>query len=493
MEQVSARNAGTSPTLILLVLVVAETTSSFEISMMYSALATMYRVFDDPVGVGWLITAYLLVSAASAAVCARLGDLFGRSRLVLAILMCSAAGSTISAFSSTLPWIIFGRALQGMSAAILPLCFGLAREHLPVSRVPVAIGWLAAMASVGAGVGILLGGYLVDHLSWQWIFYFSASHATIALVLVKLLLPASPRGKWAGDLDVVGGMLFVPAIAAILFAVTKGKAWGWGDARTLGMLGGGIAMVVVWVRYEWRHKNPLIDVRQLATRQVGLANVVMAMFGLGTSQLMMVLLLLLQQPVWTGVGMGVSATFAGAVKLPSNFAGLIGAPWSGRIASRRGARRAALVGVSIILAGWATMTAYHGSVWFVGVMTLIVSLGGAMVFAAVPNLIIEASPQERTSEATGLAQVVRSTFTAVGAQMAIFLLASSTVADPAQGPGVFPAPAAYVLTFAAITVTAVVALLAALALPRRKQTRVVADDMAVGRCHQAPLQHWEET
>src|SRR5207248_6767278 len=93
----------------------------------------------------------------------RLGDRLGRRSMVLAMLACSATGSLISAFSTDLGGLIAGRALQGMSAALLPLSIGIVREQLPRARVPIAIGWLAAMATFSAGAGLLLGGFLVDH------------------------------------------------------------------------------------------------------------------------------------------------------------------------------------------------------------------------------------------------------------------------------------------------------------------------------------------
>ena len=120
--------------LMMLALLVAEVTSTFEVGMLYSALSKMYGTFNDPVGVGWLITSFLLVGAASTAVCGRLGDMLGRGRVMLVLLFCAGIGSVISALSTTLPWIIFGRAVQGMSAAMMALCIGLVREYLPPSR-----------------------------------------------------------------------------------------------------------------------------------------------------------------------------------------------------------------------------------------------------------------------------------------------------------------------------------------------------------------------
>jgi MFS family permease len=465
---------------LLPVLVIAEITSSFEVSMMYAAMATMLREFGDPAGVGWLITAYLLVGSVSAALCSRLGDLFGRRRLALAMLTCSFAGSLLSLFSTSLAWLVAGRGLQGLSAALLPLAVGLVREHLPAARVPVAIGWIAAMASFSAGVGILLGGVLVDTQGWRWIFGFSAGHALLAGLLVAWKVPRSrptrgPKPANSGrSVDLLGGVLYAPAIAAVLWALSRLKAHGLADPLTLALLVGGAVLLALWALWEWRHPDPLIDVRRVAERQIGLAIVLMLLFGLGTSQLMLVLMLLAQQPGWTGVGLGLTATLAGAIKLPSNFMGLVGAPWSGRIAARDGARRAALWGSLIICAGWVGLTGWHGTSWLLVGWALVVTLGGSMVFAAVPNLVVEVAPPERTSEITGLAQVVRTVGSAVGTQGASVLLAAWTISDAAHGPAAFPSAQAYLVTFAAITACAAAGVVAALALPLRTMRPAVA-------------------
>ena len=452
---------------LLPVLVFAEITASFEVSMTYAAMATLMREFADPTGVGWLITAYLLVGAVSAALSARLGDLFGRRRLVLAMLACSCIGGLISLFATGLAGLVAGRALQGLSAALLPLCVGLLREHRRAEQVPIGVGWLAAAASFSAGIGILLGGVFVDHLGWRWIFGFSATHALLAFGVIAWRVPPSVPQPSGRGIDLLGGVLFAPAIASVLWALTRLKVHGLGDAATLAAGLGGLLLLTVWARWEWRHPDPLIDVRRLTERQIGLALLLMLLFGLGTSQLMLVLLLLAQQPLSTGIGLGLSATVAGALKLPSNFMGLVGAPWSGRIAAGHGARRAALWGSIIICSGWVGLSAWHGTAWLLVGWAMLITLGGAMLFAAVPNLVVEVAPPERTSEITGLSQVVRTVGTAIGTQVASMLLAVSTASSPSHGAGVYPSGHAYLLTFIVITASAAACVLAAWALPAR--------------------------
>lgn len=141
--------------LIVAVLIAVEIISAFETSMMYAALPTFTQVFStDSSAVGWTVTSFLLVAAASAAVCGRLGDMYGRERVLIVVLICAAAGSIISMAFGSLWAIIIGRAIQGVAGAILPLCIGLAREHLPAKKVPMAIALISGSAvAAGAASG----------------------------------------------------------------------------------------------------------------------------------------------------------------------------------------------------------------------------------------------------------------------------------------------------------------------------------------------------
>lgn len=466
------------PNRILVVLVIAEMASSYETGMMYSALATMYRTFNDPVGVGWLITAFMLVAAAACAVCGRLGDLFGRRRVLVVVLILATLGSLLSALSSSLSGVIAGRALQGASAAVLPLSFGLIREHLPAARVPLGVSYLTAMAAFGAGLGLFTAGIIVDHFSWQLMFYASAAQAALGLMLVVMFVPASRGAGARGGVDILGGVLFVPALAGLLLVISNGKNWGWSDGRTLGLLVASSALMGFWILYELRHRDPLIDVRQFANRKIALTNLDMALFGLGPSQLMLILLLLLQQPMWTGVGLGISATLAAMLKLPGNVLALVFGPLGGHITAKHGGRCAMLIAVVVVFVAWATMTAWHGSIWLLLAMIVLASAGSAMMYAAIPNLIIEAAPEDRTSEMTGLSNVVRTTFTAIGAQLVALILATSTISDPTQGKGVFPTEEAYLLAFAAVTATLVLMFVTTWLLPRRSPAAVQARAIA---------------
>lgn len=459
---------------ILVTLVIAEMSSGFEAAMIYAAVGAMYREYGSPIAVGWVITSFILVSAAACAICSRLGDMYGRRRVLLAVLGLAAIGSLVSALLPTYTGIMVGRCLQGFSAAILPLCYGLAREHLPPARVPMAIGMVATTALVSAGLGLVCGGYLVDNYSWHWVFYVSFIMAVVTMPLVLAVIPVTPQKSYDKPVDILGGILFVPAVLGILIGISNGKYWGWADARTLGMMIGGAVLLVVWVIYELRHENPLIDVRLMANRQIALAYVISMFQAFGANQMIQVLSMLFQQPAWTGVGLGLSATLAGLVQFPFLIAALIGGPLAGKLAPLRGARFTLLLAAPLMATGWAILTLKHDSVWFLFGLMFVLGIFYVMISASIPMLIVESVPAERTSEATGLAQMLRLTFAAAGSQVAVVLLATSTVADPSRGPASYPTGDAFALTFSAITLMCVVCFLAALALPRRQESKVVA-------------------
>jgi MFS family permease len=464
----TVHRTGAGATALLGALVLAEVVSATEATMIYGAMRVLTRDFGNPVVVGWAITAFLLVAAGSAAVGSRLGDQFGRRRLLLISLLLAGAGSLVSALSDGAGGVIAGRALQGMAGAVLPLCFGLVREHLPADRVPFGLGVVAAAAFVSGGLGFVAGGLIVDHLHWSWIFIVGAGTAAVAWPAVRWGVPRDRAPQRREPVDALGVLLLLPAITALLLAPTQAKSWGWGDMRVWALVAAGALLLAMWVRHELRVASPLIDVRLLGRRQLLLANLAVMLLALGPMQSGLVMSTLLQQPTWTGAGLGLSATLSGLVQAPPMVLAVLIGPACGALALRRGARAPALLACGALLLGWAGLLVAHSAVPWVAAMALIKGIGLAAVFAAAPMLIVEASPAERTSETTGVSSVLRHVSNAIGSQLVALMLASSTISDAAQGTARYPAPAALTLTLAVICGLAVAACAAAWWLPRRR-------------------------
>jgi MFS family permease len=137
---------------LLIVLMVAETVSGFEVSMVLASLAAWQRELRDPILVGWIVTSYLLVAAAAAPLFGRLGDIFGRKLVLVGVLALTGVGSLISALADQIELVILGRGIQGASGAIIPLCYGLVKEYLPPHRVPFGVSMIVATAATSSAL-----------------------------------------------------------------------------------------------------------------------------------------------------------------------------------------------------------------------------------------------------------------------------------------------------------------------------------------------------
>jgi len=451
---------------LVLSLMLAEVVSAFETSMLYSALPTISRESGDPILAGWLVTAYLLAGAVSAALIGRLGDLYGRRRVLLIVLALSAVGSLISAVSRDLHLVILGRAMQGLCAGVLPLAYGLVREHVPIKHVPLALSFVSMMAAVGAAVGLVLGGYLTQHAHWSVLFQITTVVPLLAIVAVRLTTPEGMRAeRGSSRLDYLGGVVFAAGVAAALIGISRGSNWGWASPATLGTIALGLTLLVVWAFYEYRHPNPMINVRLLAQRQLALVNLSCAALALGALQVSLIFVMLLQQPAWTGIGLGLTATATGLLKLPSNLTGIVGGPLSGAIAGRLGsARGGAVIGAFCIVLGFSAISLFNGDTWSVVMCSMVIMLGVAMTYSAMPILIAETAPPERLSEIAGMLAVIRASCMAAGTQIIVVLLALSTVERDGTS---YPAPEAFHSVFVFTIVTALLSLLGFWFLPRR--------------------------
>src|SRR5580704_10078609 len=142
--------------------------------------------------VTWVLTAYLLSASIFTPIMGRLGDMWGKERLLVAALVALAAGSLLSALASSVAIMLVGRVIQGIGGGVLPLAFGIIRDEFPREKVAGAVGVIAALAAAGAGFGIVLAGPIVEALNYHWLFWIPAIMLAAATVAAKLIVPESP-------------------------------------------------------------------------------------------------------------------------------------------------------------------------------------------------------------------------------------------------------------------------------------------------------------
>ena len=446
--------------------------ASAGITVIYNDLPTLQRVFPGQPALAWVVTVYWLFSAVAAAVCGRYGDAIGRRRMMCIVLLLCSSGALVSANAHSLWILIAGCAVQSVASALTPLAFGLFRENLPPVRMPFAVGVLTAAGTVAAGIIYVGSGVVIDDYSWQAGFYLKVALAALALVAVLGLVPRSRPGSQP-KINWLYGVLFAPALAALLVAVQQIREWGFVDLRLWSLLAAGFALMAVWARHEWRAPQPFVDLRVLRDPQIRLANIGIILLVLGGVQIGQVFTLMFQQPAWTGVGFGLSATHSGSMHLLLDLVAVIAAPWSGKIAARYGARRSALIGFAIIALSWGSLVFVRPPLAPTVSIAAVTLAGYSITACGLYNLIIESTRTERTSEAMGFTYVLFTAFFAVGAQIIFALLRTSRILEPLNGIADFPSQAAFSLSFGYIALTGLVGVGVALRLPNRQPFKLL--------------------
>ncbi len=445
-----------------------EVCATFETSMLYAALPTLIRQFGDPIMAGWLVTMHMLIGTVACVVAGRLGDMFGRRRIMLLLLIGATLGSVLSAVTTNFPLVLFGRALQGFATAAIPLSIGILRENLPEKRLPVAVGLMTTAQGMGVAIGLVLGGAIIDNLNWHWLFVISGVLLVFAYAAVRLIVPARPGTPPTQRIDWIEGLLPAPAIGAMLLGLSLSKTYGWLDPRCYAVAGFGVLLLVVWARRSLAAREPFINLRLLGERNIAVANLSSILLGMGSAQIVFVFSTYMQAPAWTMAGLGFTATVAGLAKLPSNALSFFAGPLSGWLALKRSVGLPILIGGLMAAAGWLVGLSLPNTLGAMIALLCLISFGTTLMRAALPIVIVESAPADRTSEAIGTMSVIGGMFAAIGTQMIALALASDMVMAPMGGAS-FPSPHAYRLTMAVIAALSLAAGLCALMLARRER------------------------
>ncbi|OII33119.1 MFS transporter [Curtobacterium sp. MMLR14_010] len=415
----------------------------------------------------WVLTAYLLSASVLTPILGRLGDMIGKRKVLIVVLTILLVGAVLAALAPNLGTLIVGRALQGAAGAVMPLSIGIVRDELPKEKVSVTIGLLSAIFGIGAGVGIVAAGPIVEHLSWHWLFWLPAVLVVIALLGAVFGMPESPVRK-PGRLDMLGTGVLAVSLVAILLAVSEGETWGWGDVKTVGLLVLGAVALVAFVLVELRVAEPLIDVRLFAVRGVWTAHVVALVFGFAMFGTFVLVPTLLQLPSALGYGFGKDVTQAGLFLLPTVVMMVIAGPIAGILVRRIGPKPPMLLGGIAIVIAFLLPAIAHGELWQVVVSGVFTGIGIGLALAACSNAIIESVPANQTGEAISANTVVRTIGSSVGTAVIAALITSHSTA---QG---LPTDDAFTIGFWACTGVAVLAVLAAVAAPSMRARRAAA-------------------
>jgi MFS family permease len=374
----------------------------------------------------WAITATLLAAAVATPIMGRLGDMYGKRRMLLISIGMLVAGSVVAALSSSLVPMIAGRALQGLAAGVIPLGISIMRDELPADKLGSATAQMSASLGVGGALGLPAAALLAENFNWHTLFWLSAALGVIVFGLVLRFVPESSV-RSGGRFDLLGGLGLSIGLISLLLAISQGAGWGWTDGRTLGLFALAIVALLTWGWWERRTSEPLVDLRTTVRPQVLLTNLASMVFGFAMFAMSLVLPQLLQMPKATGFGLGQSMLASGLVMGPSGLVMLITAPFSAKISKSRGPKVTLMLGAVVVAAGYAVGSVLMGSVWELVLVSLLIGAGIGLAYGAMPALIMAAVPVSETAAANSFNTLMRSIGTSVSSAVAGVILANLTI------------------------------------------------------------------
>ncbi|MBM6395271.1 MFS transporter [Ochrobactrum anthropi] len=408
--------------------------SSLGTSIANVALPTFMLAFGASFqNVQWIVVAYLLALTSLSVIAGRLGDIFGRKRLLLSGFLLFSAASLLCGFATTLPWLIGARLAQGAGAAILmAMAMALAADIAPKEKAGSMMGLLGTMSAAGTALGPVLGGLLISWLNWQAIFLAAAPAGALGLVLAHRFIPGgNPSSRKAPPFDVAGGVVLVMTLAAYALAMTGQKA---GLVVHPGiLLGAALALSALFVLVEKRAAAPLISVETLRTPLLGSG---LAMSALVSTVMMATLVV---GPFYLAYALGLGAAATGLVLAAGPVVAATTGFFGGKLVDRYGPRLITAGGLAAVAAGSGALAALPIAAGVTGYLAAMVTMtaGYALFQAANNTAVLTGMAPDRRGLASGLLNLSRNFGLVTGASVlgAIFAHSAGTAdigaADPA--------------------------------------------------------------
>jgi MFS family permease len=413
--------------------------------------------------VSWLLTSTLLVAAVSVPIMGRLGDMYGKRRMLLVAIGALVVGSLITSFTDNIGLLIAGRAIQGASSAAIPLGISLLAVVMPRERVGASIALISAMLGVGGSLGLPLAGFVAEHADFHVLFWITGAAGVIAFVGILLIVPEAPA-RSGGRIDVVGSLLLAAGLVALLLPLAQSSTWGWDDPKVAILLASAVVLIGVFGWTQLRVVDPLVDLKALRRPPIVLTNLASILFGFALFASFIGTASYVEAPESSGYGFGSSLLVGGLAMLPGGIAMLLLSPVAAKLITLRGAPQTLALGATIVAAGFVMRIVVHDSLWQVIVGATIVGAGTGIGYAAMPSLINTHTPAGEIGAANGLNTLFRSLGSSLASAVGGSILAAETVI---VGTFAVPSLGAYQEIFGACAGAALLAAALVLFIPHK--------------------------
>lgn len=453
------------PGAIIAALGLAGLSASFMQTLVVPIQSRLPDLLDQPPeNTAWVVTVSLLAGAISTPIAGRIGDLYGKKSVLLALLGLLIIGSVVCALANSLAVLLVGRALQGLSQGVVAIGIAIMRDVLPPKRMPGGIAFMSATLGVGAALGLPISALVSEAFDWHALFVLAGALGVINVILTLVIVPPSTL-RSEGRVDVPGSFLLAIGLGGVLLAATQGSVWGWSDPATLALGVGGLVVLLFWGWFQLRIDSPIVDLRVAARPAVLLTNLASVGMGFALFSSNISLPQLLELPVDTGVGLGQSLLVASLVLMPSGLVMMAISPLSATLIRVLGARVMLVIGSLMMALTYLLAVFISGQVWAIVLLSVLIGIGIGLGYSAMPTLIMSAVPPTETAAANGLNALMRALgTTAASASVGAMLAALS---QP-YGDGRVPTAEGFQLSFAVGAIASIVSAVLALCIPRHR-------------------------
>jgi EmrB/QacA subfamily drug resistance transporter len=416
------------------VVVLGAIMSILDVTVVNVAINDLAREFNTTLAtIQWVATGYTLALATVIPItgwaCAR----FGTKRLYMVSLVLFVLGSTLAGFAWSAESLIFFRVLQGLGGGmIMPAGMTIMTQAAGPQRVGQVMSIIGVPMLLGPIMGPILGGWLVDDVSWRWIFFINLPIGIVALVLAaRILKPDEPQP--AERLDFIGLVLLSPGLASLIYGVARGaEERDFLLTEPLVFTLVGAVLVVGFVFRALNARNPLIDLRLLKRRSVAAASGTMVLFMIAFMGAMLLL------PLYYQAVRGEGAMSAGLLLAPQGLGAMVTMPIGGRLTDRIGPGRVVLVGMTVVVASVAAFAALLGadtSYWALGSVLFVMGLGMGMTMMPTMAAAIQTLSHDEVPRASTMLNIIQQVSASIGTAMLSVLLARQLTAKLGGGAG----------------------------------------------------------
>jgi MFS family permease len=407
----------------------------------FSNFESFFHVTDAST-IAWILSAYLLVGVVVTPIFGKLGDIYGKKRILLVAMGVYAAAVTMAGFSPnigaafglSLPnqiyVLIAVRAVQGVGMAMFPLGFAMLPEIFPAAKVGQAQGVLSGMFATGAAAGLVGGGWIAQNYGWQLTYHTVIPIAILVFILAAVFVRESTI-RLARKIDFPGVVSLGIGLTMLMLGITEGAYWGW-TSFTGGTIGGVswgvpqfflLAAIAFGVFFYWepRAPSPVVSFQSLKERNIWVSNVNGVLVGMTMFLLFTVLIIYGEYP---SPGFGLSEFDAALIFIPAVLSMMVTGPFLGRSISRFGPKPVMTLGFTLILLGALGLVAFHATTIQVGALAIPIMVGNVAVLISMSNVIVLSVDPKTMGVQTGMNQTFRNLGSAIGPVLVTSILAS---------------------------------------------------------------------